>query len=440
MLSSEDFNQFSNTDIERNVLSALMIDNSLLKTYDVNGAFFYGEANKRIVAAMQALSGKGSSLDVFSLYEYLKGKNEINNIGGLEYLQQISRTTFTTVNIESHLGILKNLALKRFTLEFLDEAREKILNGDDFYKLVDDLQKALGYIAMAEAPKQSDTNIASDFTKLIDDIKEKAKQKYAGVPTGFYDLDDMVGYLQECELIIIGARPGVGKTAFALSIARNIAHRAKGKVLFFSLEMSEKELHERNLSAISGVSGSRIHVPQRLTEADYERIERAKEYENKLIGIIKVQDNPSVTLSSMRAEARQMQMREGLDIVIVDYLQLVTAEGSHAKESATQAVTEISKGLKRLAKELKIPVIALSQLNRELKDRQDKRPQATDLRQSGSIEQDADVILLLHREAQEDNTKSCKAEVIVAKNRHGGIGTIELMFDGNTTAFKPIFR
>lgn len=438
MLSQEEFARFSNTDIERQILSATMMNPELIDIHNINTDDFYVEANKKICSALLYLKNSGSSLDAYSLYQRLQDRGEIKNVGGLENLLHIQNATFTDANIESHLKIVRQLSLKRDALFCLDKARDNIISsGGEFLQVVDSLQEELGCIAMAEAPKKSETNIAADFSKLVENLKVRAKQRFPGLPTGFTDIDDEIGCLQNSELIVVGARPGVGKTSFALTIARNVAYKSQGKVLFFSLEMSENELHERILSSISGVDSRRIHSPQKLTEADFDRIERARQWDDRVKGCIKVQDHPDTTISTMRAEARQMQIGEGLNLVIVDFLQIVNAEGTSSKEGATQRITEISRGLKKLAKELKVPVIALSQLNRELKDRQDKRPQITDLRQSGSIEQDADVVLLLHRDIDSEGDT---AEVNIAKNRHGDCGVKELYFDKSTTTFKNLMR
>jgi len=401
----------------------------------VNSADFFRPAHKKIFTALKELTKKGQSTDLIVLSNYLKTTNEIHSVGGLQYLSEIIDSTPSVTHIREYANIVKEKSLVRMMIHSSSEIAQDGYSAN-FEDVETYFEKAESEIFKISNLNNQENNLmaSSELVKLSLEKLEQlytSKSEFTGVPTGFYDLDKMTSGLQPGELSILAARPSMGKTALSLNIASHISFVEKKSVAYFSVEMPKESMMMRILGIESGVSLNNIRNGS-LDNNTWPAVIQAsaKVAESKLF----IDDTSGISPFEIRSKARKLKSKEGLDLIMIDYLQLM---GMRQKfDSREREVAEISKGLKALAKELKIPVLALAQLNRGVEGRSDRRPMLSDLRESGSIEQDADVIMMIYRESYyEKETESDQAEIIVGKQRNGPTGTVKLRWDPGTGRF-----
>ncbi|NQT65524.1 MAG: replicative DNA helicase [FCB group bacterium] len=426
---------------EAAVLSAMMID-----TYSVAKAIellevehFYRKTHQIIFNTICDLFENNIEIDIITLIDKLKINKQLETIGGEAFINELSDVVLSSANIEYHADIV----LKRALLRQLIEASNKIIEGcyasdKDADDIVDEAEQLIFNIAERPNRKTFEWihNIISTTVKNIEETAA-SKKSVLGVPTGFIDLDRKLGGLRPGQLIIVAARPAMGKTSFALNLASNAAVQYDKKVGIFTMEMESNELLMRLMSSASEVSMDNMLKGFGMNQKKMLRIAGAAEV---LSGKeIYIDDSGANTILDIRAKTRRLKAElKGLDIIIIDYMQLMSA--SRNRENRQQEISEISRYLKILAKELGLPVIALSQLNRGLENRDDKRPRLSDLRESGAIEQDADIVMFIYRDEvyNEETEEPGIAEIIIGKNRHGAIGKIKLRFIPEFTAFRDL--
>lgn len=399
---------------------------------------FYADKHKAIFETMLELHGRGDPIDLISLSSRLSEKKLLEKIGGRSYLTELIQSIPPASNIRHYAELVK----KKYTLRRLIQAAEEISEmGFDEGKAIDEV--------LDRAEKQifdiSQNSSVAKFVSLgatLDEAWERldrlhrSKDELRGVPTGFRDLDNMLSGLQRSDLVILAARPSMGKTSLALDIARQAAVNHDVPVGFFSLEMSAQQLVDRMLSSDSKVNSWKLRTGKLSIDHDFEKIRHSLDRLSK--APIYIDDQPGNNILKMRSVARKLKIEKGLGLVVVDYLQLIMPTTSKHNDNVVQQITEISRGLKQLARELEVPVLALSQLNRSVETRGgDGRPKLSDLRDSGSIEQDADVVMFIHREDKykENSDKKGIAQIHVDKHRNGPVGTVELYFDEERTTF-----
>jgi replicative DNA helicase len=404
----------------------------------LHSQMFYIKKHKIIYETIQELSSKSEPIDVLSVSNKLKEKKLMNDIGGGGYLAEIMDRVPSTVNIKHYADIV----YKKFMLRELIDASESIAktayddSDRDINDIIDSAEKSIFKISSAINVKGAYVSIKNSLIETWNQIEYLHENKNAirGVPTGFPNLDNLIAGLQPSDLIILAARPSVGKTTFALDIARNAALSGRG-VAIFSLEMSANQLVQRMLSAESRVSGWSIRTGHGLQTNDFQALQMAMDRLSK--APIFIDDQAGNSIIKMRSVARRLKSEHNIELIVVDYLQLMTTSKNY--DNMVNQVTEISHSLKQLAREINVPVLVLSQLNRAVETRGGK-PRLSDLRDSGSIEQDADLVMFIHREdrykdiAERDNI----AEILVEKHRNGPVGSVQFIFDGNTTSFIPI--
>jgi replicative DNA helicase len=427
-------------DAEMSILGGVLLENEAInRVLDILVPDdFYRESHRRIMRAMIELNEHREPCDLITLTTILKKRGELEEVGGGAYLATLVDFVPTAANIAYYARIVKEKAIAR---NLIRAATEIVTDGYDeqseIEELLDKAQKTIFEISenRVKTPYYQLNAILKDTIKYIGDLYEK-KENTTGVPTGFLDLDHKTAGFQRSDLIIIAGRPSMGKTAFALNIAQYASVYAEPRypVAIFSLEMSKEQLVTRLLCSESRVDASRLRTGH-LLDGEWDKIMRGAEklFEAQLF----IDDTPAISVLELRAKARRLKAEHDIGMIVVDYLQLM--RGSGAPESRQQEISEISRSLKALAKELSVPVVALSQLNRGLESRTDKRPMMSDLRESGAIEQDADVIMFVYRDEvyNKDNPEvRGKAEIIIGKQRNGPIGTVNLTFLGEFTRFE----
>lgn len=399
---------------------------------------FYLDKHSKIFRAVSSLKEQGTPIDITIVTSELEKRKELSSIGGVEYLSDIITMVPSAANVEEYIKIVEEKAVRRRLIEAALSIETDSYNWDDSLdELLDKSEKNLMNISKARSGSEFKT-IADVLyrTQLNLEKLSQIKGEVTGLPTGFYDIDKITSGLHENELIIIAARPAMGKTAFALNIATNIAMNTKKTVALFNLEMGAEQLASRMLASVGQIEGTRLSSG-RLEHNDWKRVNEAI---SRLADTsIFIDDTPGISIGEIRAKCRRLASEEDLGIVIIDYLQLIS--GSAKTQNNRQLeISEISRSLKTLAMELKIPIIALAQLSRSVESRDDKRPILSDLRESGSIEQDADIVAFLYRDdyynkdAAIDESTS-KSEFIIRKHRSGPTGTIDLIFKRNTSTF-----
>jgi len=405
---------------------------------------FYRESHRKIFKTLIDLSERGEPADLVTLSAALQQNGELDAVGGGSYLATLVDYVPTAANITYYCRLVKEKAMARHLIEVATEIATRGYEGGDMESTLDWAEKSIFDITgMKTRPSYFSTKeILKDTFKAIEKLYDR-KELVTGVPTGFLDLDQMTAGLQGGDLIIIAARPSMGKTAFVLNLVENAAVHAKTVTpsIVFSLEMSKEQLVQRMLCSIAKVDASRLRTGH-LGDSDWPKLTNGAGFLSE--APIYIDDTPAISILELRAKCRRLKADKGLGLIVVDYLQLMRG---HNAENRQQEISEISRSLKALAKELNVPVIALSQLNRSLENRTDKRPIMADLRESGAIEQDADVIMFIYREAvyceackKRDN--SCEkghekdAEIVIGKQRNGPIGTVHLTFRGEYTRFE----
>jgi len=427
-----------NLEAEQSVLGGLMIDPAALdRIIDViNENDFYKTAHKKIFSKIKDLKNAGKDVDLITVTAALKDSGDLDNIGGSAYIATLIDVTPSSANIESYAEIVKEKSMLRRLIEVCGEATEKAYaqEFEDTDAFLNETESKI--FSVVEKGRNAELTHVKDVVKASLDRLEflyNNKSDITGVPSGFKDLDRITAGFQPGELIIVAARPSMGKTAFVLNIAQHTVLREKKSVAFFSLEMGQEQLMMRMLGSETKVNLSDLRVG-RVPDAIWPKlIEVASKFAEASLYI---DDTSGISPYEIKAKARRLKSQKGLDMIVVDYLQIMDLKMK--VESRERAIAEMSKNMKQLAKELHIPVVILSQLNRGVEGRNDRRPMLSDLRESGSIEQDADLVMMLYREEYYDkeNTEARgKAEVIIGKHRNGGLGVVHLAWLGQYSTF-----
>ena len=435
-----------NIDAEEAILGAILVSPACMNRVveHLRPESFYKPAHRYVYEAMLQLYNSDTKIDIVSVSDTLNMTQKLELVGGRAFINDLSYKTITTTNVEYYAKIVQEKAIKR---SLINAGSEIISQGYDLNPIEESLDMAEKLIYDISSQKASSAlnpikDIIYDaYAKLEDRAKNKGQ--LTGVASGFYDLDNIyTNGLQKSDLIILAARPAMGKTSLALNIAQNVALRANVPVAIFSLEMSKDQLVQRLLGAEAEVDAGRIKTGD-LNTKDWEKLAIAMDRFSQ--SKIYIDDTAGVTITDLRAKCRRLAMAEkNLGLIVIDYLQLIEGTG---REDRMQQISSISRGLKILAKDLNVPIIALSQLSRAVEGRTDKRPMLSDLRESGSIEQDADIVMFIYRddyyktaeneeEMSEKAANKGEAEVIIAKNRNGPVGSIKLLFQNNITKFK----
>jgi replicative DNA helicase len=430
-----------NLEAEQSILSAILIENNTLPEVleILSEQDFYREAHRKIFKAMIELFERNEPADLVTLMNFLKERGQLESLGGASYLAELVDAVPMAVNAAHYAKIVQEKATLRRLIERAASITTRCFEDrGDVEEILDFAERSIFEISENKIKPSFYPlgEILTETYKAVEDAYEN-KALVTGVPTGFRGLDEKTSGFQSGDLVVIAGRPSMGKTALALNIVRNAALETEEPSAIFSLEMSKEQLSLRMLSAEARVDSSRMRGGF-LSEADLARINRAA---GALYDLpIYIDDSPAISALEIRAKARRMKMEKALGIIVIDYLQLMRGRGS--AERRELEISEISRSLKALAKELHIPVIALSQLNRKVEERTNKRPVLSDLRESGAIEQDADVILFIYRDEvynkEEDNRNKGMAELILAKQRNGPIGTVKLAFLEQYTRFESL--
>tara|TARA_A100001011_G_scaffold397520_1_gene498771 strand:- start:661 stop:2160 length:1500 start_codon:yes stop_codon:yes gene_type:complete len=478
-ISNDDVN-FSNTEAELALIGCILWDN---RNYEKVSDFldenhFVDDTNRIVYSTIKNLLDKNVLVSPITLKNYLP--EDKNNYNKVNYLNQIKDSAPSTQNTFNYGKIIYDLHIKRNLVGIAHNIIQETNSNNNKLaeNLIENAENDLYNLSQSGNSDRSFINFSSALQGAVDIISEAYKRdgKIAGVPTGFKDLDKKLGGLHKSDLIIIAGRPSMGKTALGTNIAFNCAIKYQeekdeyknkkiidgGKVAFFSLEMSSEQLATRILAEQTKISGDKMRKAE-LNKEDFNKIAKtSSELEN--LNLI-IDDNPVLTIPTLRARARRLKRLHDINLIIIDYLQLMSSSSNNKNDGRVQEISEITRGLKSIAKELNIPIIALSQLSRQVEQREDKRPQLSDLRESGTIEQDSDVVMFIFRESyylerlepirksEEDDIKYNervsrwqqltnenynKAEIIIAKQRHGPIGSIKMHFDANYTKFSDL--
>ncbi len=435
-----------NIDAEEAILGAILVSPICMNRVveHIRPESFYKPAHRYVYEAMLQLYNSETKIDIVSVSDSLNINQKLELVGGRAFINDLSYKTITTTNVEYYAKIVQEKAIKR---SLINAGSEIINSGYDLNPIEESLETAEKLIFDIASQKVSSALLPikdlvyDSYAKLEDRAKNKGQ--LTGVSSGFYDLDNIyTNGLQKSDLIIIAARPAMGKTSFALNIAQNVALKENVPVAIFSLEMSRDQLTQRLLGAEAEVDAGRIKTGD-LNSKDWEKLAIAMDKFSQ--SKIYIDDTAGCTITDIRAKCRRLAMAEkNLGLIVIDYLQLIEGTG---REDRMQQISSISRGLKILAKELNVPIIALSQLSRAVEGRTDKRPMLSDLRESGSIEQDADIVMFIYRddyyksasdedEMAEKAMNKGEAVIIVAKNRNGPVGDVKLLFQNNITKFK----
>ena len=402
---------------------------------------FYREDNKTIYEAILNLYNRSEPIDIITLKSELTSMGMFDKIGGLEYIVGLPDKVPTTANVEKYISIVKEKSELR---RLIKAANEIIEEGYDPTENIDDIMNSAEkkiFNIMQDKDQKSYSPIKDVLIDTFTELEQlyNQKQHVTGVPTGFIDLDYRTAGLHNSDLILIAARPAMGKSAFALNIATNAALRANVPVILFSLEMSKEQMVNRILCSEALVDSNKVRTGK-IDDDDW--IKLADTMGDLSEAPIYIDDTPGISINEIRAKCRKLKLEKNIGLVVIDYLQLVQGSSKRASASREQEISEISRSLKILAKEINVPVIALSQLSRAPEQRPDHRPMLSDLRESGAIEQDADIVMFLYRDEyyHEDSEDKGQAEVIIAKHRSGSTGTVKLAWLGNYTKFGNLDR
>ena len=435
-----------NLDAEKAVLGALLTNGSnsgavvdtvtsILKSED-----FYRDAHRIIYDAILEIVHANKTADFITVGEELDRRKRLDAVGGLAYITSLANES-VSYNVEEHAKIISEKAQLRRLIDAGNKIVGMTYAGEDEPTAI--LNKAEQMVLDVSGQTQSESSFAPIGEVVLSNLdKLNALQQHdgaiTGVPTGFKDVDHVFNGLQKSDLILVAARPAMGKTAFTLNIAQNVTMLYDKTVAFFSLEMGKEQLVGRILSSVAGVSSEKLRRAN-MDPTDWERVIAAADRMSK--SKLFIDDTPGLTVQDMRSKLRRLKVEHGLDLVIVDYIQLMQGRNSgKGSENRQQEVSEISRNLKLIAREFNVPLIALSQLSRSVESRPDKRPVLSDLRESGSLEQDADIVIFLYRDKyyDENSEKGDNAEVLIRKHRNGSVGTVELRFIGELTQFKDV--
>jgi len=462
--------QPSNLEAEQALLGSILVNNDIIDEVStiVSSSIFYDPAHVKIYEVIESLNNKGMIANPITLKNFFEKDNMLNEVGGTEYLVKLTRFSGSAKQAVDYAKIIHEMYLRRELVQISDKLSSDTLNANsqeqNAESIIEGTEKSLFDLAERGSFTQSflKFNEALDQTIQMATLAMKSDQGIVGVPTGLTDLDEKLGGLHKSDLVILAGRPGMGKTALATNIAYHasqnlLARQEKSSIAFFSLEMSSEQLSTRILSEQARIKSDDIRRGK-VTESEINRyIETSRNIYNLPLYI---DETPAITISTLSNRARRIKRLFGLSLVVVDYIQLMRAPNSNNRnDNRVQEVSEITQGLKALAKELKVPVLALSQLSRAVESRDDKKPQLSDLRESGSIEQDADVVMFVYREAYYLENKQPKlgsiehaewqskmndvnglADIILGKQRHGPTGTVKVEFEGIYTKFKDLSK
>lgn len=433
-------------DAEQAVLGSILIENKCMDVVSgiIKSDYFYLPAHRAIYTSMLTMfMGNNSAIDPVIIADALARENLYDETGGRKYLVQLAESVPSTANVENYANIVREKYYLRRLIEVSRKITDEAMSGQGGADLILDSAEQMIY----DIRQGKDTNAPTKVSKVIfDDVITKLEQlsgedkdKYIGISTGFFNLDKCITGLNKNDLILIGARPAMGKTSFALNLAHNVTMKAKKKCVFFCLEMTKMQLAERLLASQAGINAKKFRTGD-LTREEWVQLGNAAEMFEDVE--LYIDDTSSITVPEMKSKVRRLR---DVDVIIVDYLGLI--QGATKTESRVQEVSQITRSLKMLAKDLSIPVVVCAQLSRATEGRgKSHRPQLADLRESGSIEQDADIVLFLYREKYYENDKNedsdeidnSLTELIVAKNRHGEVGTVKLAFDSEFTRFRAV--
>jgi|TARA_B110000858_G_scaffold196132_1_gene254170 replicative DNA helicase len=462
--------QPSNLEAEQALLGSILVNNDIIDEVStiIHSNIFYDPAHIKIYEVIENLNNKGMIANPITLKNFFEKDNMLNDVGGTEYLVKLTRFSGSAKQAVDYAKIIHEMYLRRELVQISDKLSSDTINANtqeqNAENIIESTEKSLFDLAERGSFSQSflKFNEALDQTIAMATLAMKSDQGIVGVPTGLSDLDEKLGGLHKSDLVILAGRPGMGKTALATNIAYHAAQnlmsrQEKSSIAFFSLEMSSEQLSTRILSEQARIKSDDIRRGK-VTESEINRyIETSRNIYNLPLYI---DETPAITISTLSNRARRIKRLFGLSLIVVDYIQLMRAPNSNGRnDNRVQEVSEITQGLKALAKELKVPVLALSQLSRAVESRDDKKPQLSDLRESGSIEQDADVVMFVYREAYYLENKQPKlgsiehaewqskmndvnglADIILGKQRHGPTGTVKVEFEGIYTKFKDLSK
>jgi replicative DNA helicase len=421
---------------EQSVLGAMLLDKEAISvsTEFISGEDFYREAHKEIFEAIVELFDKRQPVDLITLPEKLKVRNTLEAVGGITYLTNLMNIVPSTHNVSHYAKIIEEKSLLRKLIKASNEIMSKSYEGpDDIAVVLEGAEKSIFDISLNRS-NQGFVHIKNILNSNFDKIEELYlnKGKITGISTGFDDLDETLSGLQKADLVLVAARPSMGKTSFILNMVEQAGIRDKVATAIFSLEMSKEQLVQRLICAEALIDSQKLRTGD-ITEDEWVKLARAMGPLSE--APIFIDDTPGISMSEMRAKCRKLKIEHNLGLVLIDYLQLMSGSGSY--DSRQQEISDISRSLKGMAKELGVPVVACAQLSRAPEIRADHRPIMSDLRESGAIEQDADVIMFLYRDEyyHPDTEKKNIGEVIIAKQRNGPTGTVELVWLGQFTKF-----
>lgn len=431
-----------NIEAEQAVLGAVLIKKEALTEVQeiLKPEDFYREAHRIVYSAMEDLFINNEAVDLVTLTEQLRKKDQLDKVGGLAFVTALANSVPTAANVIYHAKIVREKAELRSLIDAATEIAGKAYeDADEVETIMDEAEKKILSIAASRTVSDFEP-IKSILMNSIDRISTlyESKGGLTGLSTGFKDLDALTSGLQASDLVLVAARPSMGKTAFTLNIAAHAAMHGHS-VAFFSLEMSKEQLVQRMLCSEGAIDSQRLRTGQLEGEewgkliGTADKLSKAKIY---------IDDTPGITVMELRSKARRLKAEHGLELVVIDYLQLMQGRSARNGDSRQQEISEISRSLKALARELNVPVVALSQLSRSVESRQVKKPMLSDLRESGSLEQDADIVMFLYREDYYDQDTENKniTEVIIAKHRNGPVDTVSLFFQKEFTKFRDLSR
>lgn len=425
-----------NVEAEQAVLGAILLEkDSLIKVIEIlSPEDFYRSSHQKIYRAMLEISEMQKPVDLITLTAEIQGKNLLEEVGGVSYLTDLANSVPTAANIEYYAKIVEEKSVLRKLIKVATEIASTGYSGsEDISQIIGDAEKRIFEISQKKI-NDGFIPIKDVLMDTLDRIETLHQNKgtITGIPSGFSDLDKMTSGFQRSDLIIIAARPSVGKTAFALNVAQNVAARSKETVAIFSLEMSAQQLVQRMIAAEGNIDGHKLRTGL-MEEGDWQKLTMAMSTLSE--SPIYIDDTPGINIYEIRAKARRLKAEKGLGLILIDYLQLIHGRGR--SDNRQQEISEISRQLKGIARELEVPVIALSQLSRAVEQRQDKRPMLSDIRESGSIEQDADIVAFLYRDDyyNPETEKQNIIEIIIGKQRNGPVGKVELVFLKNFNKF-----
>ena len=428
---------------EQSVVGAMLMDKDAILTAAeiVSGQDFYQTAYGVIFDSMVELFNEGKPVDLVTLQERLKEKDVPPEIASLEFVRDLVSAVPTSANVKYYAQIVADKSMLRKLIKLNDEISNTCYAGKESLEAVLETTEKSMFQLLQQRNTGEYVPIRQVVLNALDRIEKASKSKgtVTGIPTGFIDLDYKLSGLQPSDLILVAARPSMGKTAFVLNIAQYVAFKKDRATAIFSLEMSKEQLVNRLFSLESQVDAQALRTGN-MKDSDWEKLIEGAGIigKSKLI----IDDTPGISVSELRSKCRKYKLEHGLDLIIIDYLQLMTGSVGKRSESRQQEISEISRSLKGLARELNVPVIALSQLSRAVESRPDKRPMLSDLRESGAIEQDADVVMFIYRDEyyNKDSEYKKQAEIIIAKQRNGPVGTVHLAWLGEYTKFANLSR